>query len=191
MNDDNNKWETEAGAGFLKKIGVKQGDNILDFGAGKGSYSVPAAFVSGETGVVYAVEMEEEAAKELINKAKAAAGNIKIIKGGGGIKTGLKGNSVDFAMAYDVLHYMGEGKRAELYGEIRRVLKSGGIFSVYPKHISGDNPQGTLADKEAGDIIKEAEKAGFDLSKRHCGKVRHDDCINYGCVFNFIKTNGR
>ena len=37
------KWEREEGVKFLKKIGIKTGQTVLDFGARVGHYSIPAA----------------------------------------------------------------------------------------------------------------------------------------------------
>ena len=43
----------------LKRIGIQAGVNVLDFGAGSGSYSIPAAQLVGPTGKVYATSAFE------------------------------------------------------------------------------------------------------------------------------------
>jgi precorrin-6B methylase 2 len=64
------KWEREAGVKFLKKIGIKTGQTILDFGARVGHYSIPAAIAVGKSGLVYAVDKEQKELDELSEKAK-------------------------------------------------------------------------------------------------------------------------
>lgn len=41
----------------LERIGIQAGANVLDFGAGSGSYSIPAAQLVGPTGEVYAADI--------------------------------------------------------------------------------------------------------------------------------------
>jgi precorrin-6B methylase 2 len=60
---------------ILKGVGIQSGSNILDFGVGSGSYSVPAARLVGPTGVVYAVDIHPLAVSEIMKKA-----DIKRIK---------------------------------------------------------------------------------------------------------------
>ncbi|MFA5658104.1 MAG: hypothetical protein WC900_02340, partial [Oscillospiraceae bacterium] len=43
-------WENRDGVDFMKNIGVKTGDKVLDFGCRVGHYSIPAALVTGEKG---------------------------------------------------------------------------------------------------------------------------------------------
>ena len=42
---------------ILEKIGIRSGWNVLDYGAGPGSYSIPAAQLVGPTGKVYAADI--------------------------------------------------------------------------------------------------------------------------------------
>jgi precorrin-6B methylase 2 len=44
--------------------------NVLDFGAGSGSYSIPAAQLVGPTGEVYAADIHPLALKEIRKKAE-------------------------------------------------------------------------------------------------------------------------
>jgi cyclopropane fatty-acyl-phospholipid synthase-like methyltransferase len=39
---------------LLKKVGIWPGDLVLDFGCGRGCYTIPAAGIVGKRGVVYA-----------------------------------------------------------------------------------------------------------------------------------------
>ncbi|MBE9483077.1 MAG: hypothetical protein IMY88_05280, partial [Chloroflexi bacterium] len=49
-------WIEEAGEKFLKDIGIKRGQKVLDFGCGSGNYTIPAARIVGEQALVYALD---------------------------------------------------------------------------------------------------------------------------------------
>ena len=68
MNDAMTKWETADGVEFLKKVGLKSGQTVLDFGCSVGHYTIPAAKVVGNTGIVYTVDKEQQALDELQQK---------------------------------------------------------------------------------------------------------------------------
>jgi len=64
------RWEVKEGVGFLRKIGIKSGQSVLDFGCRVGHYTIPAAKAVGSTGIVYSVDKEQEALNELQQKVK-------------------------------------------------------------------------------------------------------------------------
>lgn len=45
--------EKSGGVAFIRRIGINLGDKVVDFGWRVGHYSIPTAFVVGETGKVY------------------------------------------------------------------------------------------------------------------------------------------
>jgi len=49
----------------VKKLDIKQGQVILDFGCGIGSYTIPVAKLVGERGKVYALDRQPFALKKL------------------------------------------------------------------------------------------------------------------------------
>jgi predicted methyltransferase len=55
VTNDLKNWLEKDGENFLKAIGLKKGQVVLDFGCGEGHYSIPAAKVVGEKGrsIVY------------------------------------------------------------------------------------------------------------------------------------------
>jgi ubiquinone/menaquinone biosynthesis C-methylase UbiE len=55
---------------ILEQIGIQVGANVLDFGAGSGSYSIPAAQLVEPTGKVYAADIHPLAIKEIRKKAE-------------------------------------------------------------------------------------------------------------------------
>jgi len=189
MIEDMETWEREDGIKFLKKVGLRSGQIVLDFGCRVGHYTVPAAFVVGSTGVVYAVDKEKEAINELSQKAKDNnLKNVKAMEVPGRMNLPLESGTVDVVLFYDVLHYLGKYKRARLYQEAFRVLKQYGLLSVYPKHTLEDAPAQEFRWLSLSDVKREIERSNFVFEQKHCGLISHDDGFNQGCVLNFIKS---
>ena len=183
------KWETNDGVEFLKKIGLKSGQTVLDFGCRVGHYTIPAAKVVGNKGIVYAVDKEQEALNELRQKVKAHnLKNVRIIKASGEIELDFESESIDVVLFYDVLHYLGKNDRKKLYQKAFRVLKQDGLLSVYPKHTLEDEPIMEFQNLSLGEIKQEVQNSNFVFEKKHCGFISHDDGLNKGCVLNFRKS---
>jgi ubiquinone/menaquinone biosynthesis C-methylase UbiE len=188
MTDDIKIWLKKAGKIFLDEVGIKEGDILLDFGCGEGHYTIPSAKLVGEKGRVYALDKDGEVLDELMKIAKVESlENIEPIKTSGELKIPLEDDSVDVVLLYDVLHYMDE--RRELIDDIYRVMKLGGILSVYPKHHSSDSPLMGLANLSLEDIIREIEEVGFQFEKRYFKRLVHDDNYNKGYILKFRKRD--
>ena len=56
----------------LKRIGIRRGQTVLDFGCGYGAYTIPVAKIVGEQGRAYALDKDKEALDALIQKARSA-----------------------------------------------------------------------------------------------------------------------
>ncbi len=188
MKNDMEKWETADGVEFLKKVGLKTGQTVLDFGCGVGHYTIPAAKVVGNEGIVYGVDKEQHALNELQQKAiHLNLKNIRIINTSGRIQIDLKKSSIDIVLFYDVLHYHEKKEREKLYTEAYRVLKHDGLFSVYPKHTLEDNPIMEFRNFTLEETKQEIQNSNFVFEEKNCGRISHDDGLNEGCVINFRK----
>jgi precorrin-6B methylase 2 len=66
VSNDINKWIEHQGINFLKDIGMKKDQFIVDFGCSHGTYTIPASLVVGEKGRVYAVDKNQESLNKLI-----------------------------------------------------------------------------------------------------------------------------
>ncbi len=183
-------WESKTGVDFLKKVGIAKGNNILDFGCNDGNYTIPAAIVTGEKGSVFAIDENESALNELREKSKLIeTNNIEILNTNGDFELDFSDNFFDFAMLYDVLHYLDYHKRKILYREIFRIVKDNSILSVYPKHIVGNFPLMELRDTTLDELINEIETVEFKYVENICSKLSHDNYIENGCVINFRKID--
>ena len=112
---------------ILEKIGIRSGWNILDYGAGSGSYSIPAAQLVGPTGKVYAADIHTLAISQIQKKAlMKGLKNIHSILTD--CNTQLPDASIDVVLLFYVLH---EFKNPDvILKELHRVLKPGGLLSV-------------------------------------------------------------
>lgn len=192
MSDEMNSWETEKGVAFLNRVGMESGQTVLDFGARVGHYSIPAAIVVGSMGSVYAADKDQEALRELVQKASDLdLENIKTMQTTGEVVLELKSESIDIVLAYDVLHYFKRDVRMTLYAELFRLLKPGSLFSVYPKHVLEDSPIGEFSKIDVNEVRKEIQDACFLYEDELCGLISHDEGLNEGCVLNFRKPVNR
>lgn len=113
--------------------------------------------------------------------------NIEIIRTSGGVTLDFSDESVDVVLLYDVLHYLEKIERVTLYGDVFRILKQHGFLSVYPKHVLNDSPLNAFDQLHLDDVKREIKASGFRFHKKYCYEISHDDFLNQGCVFNFIK----
>ena len=117
---------------ILHEMGLREGQTVLDYGCGIGSFSIPAAKMVGNDGVVYALDIHPLAIKAVEKKIeKKQIANIKTILSSRG--TGLPDRSVDVVLLYDVFQMVSD--RDKLLDELHRVLKSGGILFATAEHL--------------------------------------------------------
>ena len=178
---DLRRWLDKEGEEALTKIGIRKGQTVLDFGCGSGNYTVPVAGIVGEEGRVYALDRNERALDELMQRAESEGlRNISRMDTSGGSETGLDDKSVDVVLLYDVFWYFPlTGHRlSELLAEVYRVSKVDALISVYPQHVDSER------------LKRKIETAGFLLKDRHFGTFLHYDKLESGEVLNFIKKAG-
>lgn len=191
MEETLEKWERRDGVALMKRVGLKTGHSVLDFGCRVGHYSIPAALAVGPSGIVYALDKHREPLDELLKKAqKLGVCNVRTIQTSENIDFPIENNTIDVVLLYDVLHYFAPLDRDKLYGEVGRVLKPEGLLSVYPKHTVEDMPAKEFVDVRLSDIEREIQVAGFEPDGRLNATVSHDDSVALGLLLNF-KNPGR
>lgn len=115
----------------IKKTSIKEGDVVLDYGCGTGSYSIVAAEMVGPTGKVFSADINPLAIKKVTKKAsKKVIRNIDTILTD--CATFLDDNSIDVIICFDTLHALGNIRDNIL--EFHRILKQGGMLSVDDHH---------------------------------------------------------
>jgi len=178
MKADIERWLREDGVTLLKEVGIKKGQAVLDFGCRSGNYAIPAAKLVGARGKVYALDRDEDALDELMEKAGPfALRNIETMGTYGGVEIALEDASVDVVLLYDVLHiyyFPAARERRKLLYEVHRVLKPEGLLSVRPTHIEKDQ------------IMTEIESANFCLERAYTRRLldykrvlEEDEILNF------------
>jgi ubiquinone/menaquinone biosynthesis C-methylase UbiE len=120
---------------WVAEAGVKAGDTVLDFGCGRGGFTVAAARAVGPAGKVYALDVNPLALESAQKKAgKKRPGPVETILSDG--PTGLPDGSVDVVLLYDVFHEL-DAPEAVL-AELARILKAGGKLSFSDHHLDGE-----------------------------------------------------
>jgi len=137
----------------LERAGIKEGQTILDFGCGPGHYAIAAAKMVGAKGKVYALDIHPLAVRSVEKKAKKEGlTNITTILSDK--DTGLPDQSIDVALAYDMIHMVND--KQALARELYRVLKPNGLLSIIVGHIKVE------------DVLKILEQDGlFSLRDRN------------------------
>jgi ubiquinone/menaquinone biosynthesis C-methylase UbiE len=164
---------------ILQRIGIKDGQTILDFGCGFGTYTIPVAKIVGKQGEVYALDKDKNALDSLMKKAKLGRlKNIRMMATSGELRIELPDESVDATLLFDAFHrhYFPQiADRKRLMDEIYRITKTEGFVSVWPKHMESE-------------VRGEIEGANFYLEKEYLGTLIHDNKdIETGKVVNFRK----
>jgi len=113
------------------QMGLTPGMKVGDLGAGSGHYALAAAGAVGETGRVYAVDIQEDILKHIRDAAlEKGFKNIETIwsdiEKPGGVR--LRDQTLDAVILSNTLFQI--EARANLVTEIRRVLKPGGKLLV-------------------------------------------------------------
>lgn len=167
----------------IKQLGLAEGMSVADFGSGSGHYVMAASEFVGDSGRVYAIDIQQA----LLQKIKKTAisenkGNIDALWGDiervGGTK--LKDGSMDAVIIANTLFQV-EDKSSTIM-EMKRVLKEGGKLMVVDWEDSfggiGPQPKDIIVESEAVKIFTED---GFALINKFNAGDHH-----YGLIFSKI-----
>lgn len=165
----------------IEQFDLGKGNYVADFGAGSGFYTFAAAKAVGETGKVYAIDVQ----KDLLEKLKNEARNIRHLNNvdivwadldhlGG---TRLRDNSMDAIIVANVFFQL--DKKDNTCLEIRRILKPGGrvLLVDWSSSFGGIGPQ-------QNDVF--TEDAAKKLFAKHAFKedrVIGAGAQHYGIIF--------
>jgi ubiquinone/menaquinone biosynthesis C-methylase UbiE len=139
---------------------IKKGMSILEIGPGMGFFTLPLARITGSSGRVYAVDLQDKMLA-VLKKRAALAGLSAIIKTVKCTEDSLHisnlNGEIDFATAFFVVHEIQDQKRllSEIYSSLK---EGGGLFIAEPAHIIGND--------EFEKTIKTAAEVGFKISDR-------------------------
>ncbi len=137
---------------LLEAAGLKPSQKVLEVGCGPGFFTIPAAKMVGQKGVIYAVDVHPLGIKRVQKKIKRERiKNVAPILANAA-DTGLPDRSIDIAFLFG-LGYIAGGLE-NVISEIRRILRPEGILSF-------EKTRGP--EKE---LVDEVERGGFVYSGR-------------------------
>jgi ubiquinone/menaquinone biosynthesis C-methylase UbiE len=181
------RWLRDRAQPLLRRIGVREGICLLDFGCWEGRYTLPAAKIVGDEGCVYAVDKDKPPLRALKREAdRKGLRNIEAIHVPPNGSIPIQAQVADLALLYDVLHggYLPEkAQRKSVLREIRRALRPGGSLSCYLTHVKEYH-------LTFGELVGEIESAGFRLQGESRRTLLHEDTVVRGRVFSFEKRSG-
>lgn len=159
---------------IMDVLGVREGSEVADIGAGSGWFSVRAARRVGNDGVVYAVEINQRYI-DYINKRANKEGfpNIRTILGEKNDAL-LPEKSIDAALLLKVYHELSEPVR--YLANLRKYLRDDARVGIIDRTGSGGDHG---IDRNA--VVKEVERAGFVLVEEH--DFVKPDQVDYFLVF--------
>ena len=163
-------------------LGLTEGMRVADFGAGTGFYSRACSTRVGQTGKVFAIEVQKDLVKKLETELRAwGFSNIECIWGDIERKNGTKiaDNSMDAVIVSNVLFQVED--KLGLVDESRRVLKRSGklLLIDWANSFGSEGPKsGNLITEDRAKVL--FEKRGFKLDERISVGPNH-----YGIIFKY------
>ncbi len=116
----------------LDILEIKEGNTILDAGCGDGFISIAASRLVGDTGKVFAVDVDVRSI-EMLNQGieQNNIGNMEAIRADLSKTIPIENNIIDICIMVNVFHGIFENNEVEsVIKEIKRVGKTGGTFAI-------------------------------------------------------------
>ena len=161
----------------LKRFGLEEGMRVADFGSGSGHYTLAASELVGESGIVYAIEIQKLLLKKVKNiSTDEHHKNIEVIWGDIEKNKGSKlaDGSVDVVIMSNIFFQL-ENKIIAL-SEASRVLKPNGrlFFIDWSESFGGLGPQPEfiVSETDAKKIVSENNfifERAIDVGEHHYG----------------------
>jgi predicted methyltransferase len=155
-------------------LGIKEGRNVADIGAGSGWFTVRAAARVGSGGTVYAVEINKDYLEHIRKRAvDESLTTIRTVLGKED-DPALPSQSVDAVLILKAYHEIAQP--IILLSHLRNSMRAGALLGIIDKNGKGD-------DHGIGrsTVIKEAEQAGFALVEQY--DFVKSDGMDYFLVF--------
>ena len=125
---------------------ITAGDTVLDIGPGQGYFTIPMARLVGDTGKVYAIDVQQSMLSRLMSKAEQHGVAGRIVPKLVAPDSLALDKQADFALAFWMVHEVPDRKR--LLKEIYAALKPGKKFLIAEPllHVSSQRFAETVAE---------------------------------------------
>jgi ubiquinone/menaquinone biosynthesis C-methylase UbiE len=164
------KWQNPEAV--LKSIGLKPGFTFADIGCGDGFFAIPAAKVVGQKGLVYGLDVDEDAISRLSERARREGLVNLVLKVGKAEETVLCDGCADIVFFGIVLHDF--ESVTKVLSNAKKMLKHDGRlvnldWEKKPMEI-GPPLRIRFSEEEAASLIKEA---GFKIETVKANEPYH------------------
>lgn len=147
----------------VQEVGIKVGFHVLDYGCGPGSYVKAVAELIGQSGKIYALDVQP-LALDLVKKVAARNQLMNVETILSDCKTGLPDDSVDAVLLYDTFHGLADPNG--VLEELHRVLKPNGILSFSDHHMKENEIVSNLTNTGQFKLLKKGKRTySFTKSK--------------------------
>ena len=179
MEEYEEQWLSGQGADMLRNLGVKESDCVVDFGCGRGRYTVPATQIVGQNGMVFAIERHINELDILNERLAKFSSNesVKILNTESLHLDSISSASVDVLLTFDVLQYIEDYET--LFESVKRILKPNGLLLVYPASV----PHPGDVDMEL--ITEIIEKYGMKLESQKEYRMMHNKFMVDDIIYTF------
>jgi 2-polyprenyl-3-methyl-5-hydroxy-6-metoxy-1,4-benzoquinol methylase len=151
---------------------IKKGMTVMDYGCAMGYFSIPMAKMTGSTGKVYCVDIQDKMLTRLKKRAirQGVSSIIKTLRVGENYNPAELKNKLDFVLLFMVAHEVPD--QATLFNDLFAMLKPGGKILFF-------EPIGHVKPEDFEKSIQLAKAAGF--------KVPEDKPIKKGLSAYLVK----
>lgn len=152
---------------IMARLGIKTGDIVADIGAGSGYFTVPLASKVGDTGLVFAEDIQIGMIDYISNKIESLdLKNVRVILGT--IKDpSILDNLLNLAFVANTYHEL--EKPLAMLENIKKDLLPDGRLAIIDWDPKRESPLGPPLEERVPEdiVIKEAEETGFYLFEKH------------------------
>jgi ubiquinone/menaquinone biosynthesis C-methylase UbiE len=165
----------------LRRLGLSRGDSIADIGCGPGFFTLPAAEIVGEGGLVMAADIQGEMLSAIRSRAaEHGFTNVHVVKTSDK-EIPIPDASCDVVLLAFVLDEVEQ--RASFLHRAARLLKPGGRLAV----LEWEKEQQTVGPPIADRISPEELRADADAAGLYLDEQRELNDQHYICVFTRAK----
>ena len=151
---------------LLRGLGLKEGDTMADIGCGPGFFTIPAAQIVGERGVVLAADVQGEMLSAVKSRVtEKGLKNVRVVKTSD-TDVPLPADSCDFVLLAFVLHEI--DNRASFLHKVGKLLKKKARLAVIEWQPIAEENGPPVENRIAPESVAEdAHAAGLQTLDRH------------------------